>query len=207
MFNFGNLYFDYIPKVVVEIGAGSSFASRTYLLWTIKECEFYLFEPNIFNYEDLSYRSVDFKNVKVFNFAIFDKNGFVEFILAGNNSYISGTYSPLEAYYQVTYELLNKEYKLWVKCIRSDNLPVTKKIDIMFLDMQGIEPIFFEYTNIFPDVFIFRNHFANDSGYIPSRWNIVDRFMKSNNYEIKKISPFDFIFIKTNLIGNKIFVK
>ena len=62
-------------KIIFDVGANKGNYSKE-LIKTYKNANYYLFEPNLLNYEKLKLDFSELKNIKIINKALSDKNGF-----------------------------------------------------------------------------------------------------------------------------------
>jgi FkbM family methyltransferase len=142
-------------KVILDIGAHVGYHSMNFAQLVGQNGFVYAFEPNIFNIkrfhlnleknEDLA------KRIKIYDFAISDHAGFIEFNFSSNvddgkssGSFISGAHTP---YQSQVYEKIGFS-KMSVKTISLDEFLLSNEITIipylLKIDVEGAENLVLE---------------------------------------------------------------
>lgn len=120
--------------VIVDIGAHIGYYSRMFSKLAKKNGAIYAFEPDPNNYKLLSLNSKKLKNVKIFNEALSDKIGLINFYQSNNTGCHSlVTQNSIKDTINVPTETLDefaKKNKI-------------QKIDLIKIDVEGGEPIVF----------------------------------------------------------------
>lgn len=120
--------------VIVDIGAHIGYYSRIFSKLTKRNGAVYAFEPEPDNYKLLEFNLRKFKNVKIFNEALSDKIGLINFYQSNNTGCHSiVTQNSIKDTINVPTETLDefaKKNKI-------------QKIDLIKIDVEGGEPIVF----------------------------------------------------------------
>lgn len=173
---------------IYEIGVGNPDICRTKYNNT-DEC--YLFEANPNTYSDLMrcYSSRD--NFKIYNCAIGDIDGKINFSVDGDSSYLTDIKSP-------TVQCAPNEYVesrniIEVDCFRISNFD-NGDIDLMLLDMEGSEFYVLKHLISRPKTIIIELD-NNGRGYINPYYNEIVEWMQNNYYDLTDKNE-DGIFVK-----------
>ena len=129
------LKFKLTPKSVLEVGIGDFNVCRSKFFWETSFC--YLFEPHPTYYLDLSFRTNNLPNVKVYNIAITDNVGTGFLYLMNNCSFIEQANTMFE---DKRIDFTEKEIliKFPVTTSRISNFD-KGNYDVLFLDTEGSE--------------------------------------------------------------------
>lgn len=128
---------DYSPEIILEVGS-CDLQQSIELGTSFPDAKIYSFEPNPPQYEICNKRARNFPNIKVYNEAVSDADGEVDFYRTLGNVGASSLLEPIDIPYAWTKEVV----KTTVKCttlktwIEKEGL---SKIDAIWMDAQGME--------------------------------------------------------------------
>ena len=168
----------------------------------------YAFEPNIENFKILKEKIKDIKNVKIFNIAVGNKKGLINF----TNHYDSESSTIVKINQKSNYfkkknfylDFFNKKKnRIKNSQVKIDTLENLIKIDeFKFIDLIKIDTEGYDYNvikglgNLISKVrFIYFEHHFHDMLLKDYKFNDVDTFLKSKNF--KKVFKTKMFFRKT----------
>lgn len=125
------------PKVILDIGSRDAEQSVEFAR-TYPEANVYAFEPNPQQYEICCSRVNDFDKITMYNLALSDKRGDLDFYVTHGNVGASSLLKPLD----VPFGHTNDFSVIKVKCMTIDDwckLESVGQIDVMWMDVQGVE--------------------------------------------------------------------
>lgn len=157
--------------IVFEIGVGPVELCRSKEYWNSSEC--ILFEPVTLYYEELVQETSQHPNVQVHNIAIYDHDGYCDFIENGHTSYVKGLNSP-----QVQQSIEGGLHRS-CPCAR---ISIFDKgnIDLLLLDMEGSEWFVLKHLISRPDKIVVETELA--TVYKNPFLEEIKQWMKNNKY-------------------------
>jgi FkbM family methyltransferase len=157
--------------VVYEIGVGPVELCRSKEHWGKAECV--LFEPASFYYKEIVQQASEHPNVQVHNIAIYDYDGYCEFIENSQMSFIKGLNSP-----QVQFGIHDGLHRI-CPCAKISKFD-KGNIDLLLLDMEGAEWFVLKYLISRPDKIIVETELA--SRYKNPFLEEIQTWMQINGY-------------------------
>jgi FkbM family methyltransferase len=124
------LYAAYVDKSDVVVEVGAYLGGGTILLATLARYV-YSFDPSEDNFDLLRWNTTGYRNIKLFNIGLSDKNGDEELYTLRKNEQYASSLKKIKGY-----DYPNKE-KIRVK--RLDDLKFDKKINSIVIDCEGQE--------------------------------------------------------------------
>lgn len=121
--------------VIIDIGAHIGYYTTLFSKLTGADGKIYAFEADIDNFKLLKKNINKYKNINIYNIAIADKNGRIDFYKVKNST---GCHSIIKA---------NNAVKTSVQATTLDNFMVENninQIDIIKIDIEGAEPLAFQ---------------------------------------------------------------
>lgn len=173
-------YHSWVPRVVFEIGVGSSLdICRSHCFWRYgSQC--LLFEPNLESFQTIEKEARNYHTVKVHPFAISDKNGEEELFVNGDNSVLCNTSSPAGEKQQKNLPKI----KVITKTIDMfDN----GDIDLLLIDTEGEEYSVLKFLKSRPNFIIIETHNYAGNGvfhYVHKYINEIKNWFETNNYKL-----------------------
>lgn len=166
-----------IPRHVVEVGAGDS-SPNTQKYWDLG-IPITLFEPNIILYNRLIQKTRNYKNVRVFNCAISNMDGFVDFYLLNYYSFLKGIHAPIQGRLKGAAEEIYATRKTKVLSKTFDFFD-TGDIDILYLDSEGCDYFIIQRLISKPIIINFGMFDENQS--VSPYCKFVLKWFTDNNY-------------------------
>jgi FkbM family methyltransferase len=135
-----------IPRTAVIVEAGSADGSDTeWFSDNFKDGMIYAFEPDPSLYKETHLRVATRRNVELSTYALSDKTGDATFYVSKNSGKDWGSSSILKPKDHLWFHpTITFDTQINVKTINLDEWSLAKnidKIDLMWLDMQGAEPL------------------------------------------------------------------
>ena len=168
----------YNPKTIFEIGVGSPYLCRTANMMG-GDVNLKLFEPHPDTFNQLKQNYGHFKNLELYNLAIFDFDGFLKFSKDGDSSFVSQVLSPTK----YTSNLTNKVCEeIYVECKSIKNFD-NGNIDIALIDTEGSEWFILKEMISRPKLIVIETH-NDDCGYENENIDLIFDWMSDNNYKL-----------------------
>jgi len=163
---------------IFEIGVGEYWQCRT-LQYKNTDVECFLFEPNPESFQEIQQNLSEFKNFKIFNFALGSESKTVNFFLSKGSSFIEGVKSPEIMHDSKSEEKLRK-VKVEVKNIKEFD---RGDIDVLLLDVEGsefdiIKSLISRPKDIIVEMYSFGVKYKNPY------FDEIMEWMNKNNYSI-----------------------
>jgi hypothetical protein len=191
------------PKVVFEVGVGSSRFCKTRKYWS-GGIECHIFEPHPYFYKKITLEALSFPNVKTYNFGILDKNGEHELYLINNCSFFKGVDSPFNFGINNSsevqggnsnLEVMYSTDKVWANVATIDRFD-KGNIDILFLDMEGSE--FFALLHLVSRPILISLRYHYQGGYNYNYGQYINGWLQQNNYIFYGRTETELCFINSN---------
>jgi len=163
---------------IFEIGVGNPSICRTANELN-NEC--YLFEANPYLYKQLIEVYGNRSNFHIYNIAIADYDGEIEFLCNGDSSFIGNVKSPAS---RGPKEYLDSFEKIKVPCKTISNFENDTPIDVLLLDMEGSEWFVLKHLKDRPKLIVIEMQ-NNDKTYKNPFYNEILNWMQSNRYLLK----------------------
>lgn len=163
---------------IFEIGVGNPTICRTANELS-NEC--YLFEANPDIYRQLVEVYGSRPNFHIYNVAIADYDGEIEFLCNGDSSFVDGVKSPAS---RGNEEYLSSFKKIKIPCQKVCNFENHRPIDIMLLDMEGSEWFVLKHLKGRPKIIVIEMQ-NEDGTYKNPFFDLILEWMKTNNYLFK----------------------
>lgn len=163
---------------IFEIGVGNPSICRTANEFN-HQC--YLFEANPQIYQQLVQSYGNRSNFHIYNIAIADYDGEIDFLCNGDSSFISDIKSPAS---RGNNEYLNTFKKIKVPCQKISNFENNEPIDLMLLDMEGSEWYVLKNLKGKPKIIVIEMQ-NEDKTYKNPFFEEILKWMKENNYILK----------------------
>jgi FkbM family methyltransferase len=134
-------------KIIFDVGANKGNYTKE-LLKTYKYANYYLFEPNLLNYEKLKFDFSELKNIKIINKALSNKNG-LDFLYADKpGSGLGSLFKRRLDHFNINFD--NKEQINSIKLdtfLQEENKDII--IDYFKMDVEGSEFKILEDSGVF----------------------------------------------------------
>jgi len=175
--------------VLCEVGVGPVSQAYGALVWSRPDVEVLLFEPHPTYYLELVAAAAGRQNVQIFNVAIGDEDGQMQFREEGTSSSLVGVASPSVQHTKLpdsSFPLVNVDVK---KISQYD----TGQIDILRVDTEGAEWFALKHLVSRPKQIVVEIY--NDlATYINPYLYEIEAWAKQNGYRKVQIAEGDFIY-------------
>ena len=200
------------PKIILDIGAHKGIYTDLFLNFN-NTANIYLFEPNIYLYKNLVVKYKKFKNLKIYNFVLGEKNSKQKFLINQNSDYVS-SFSKINKKSKYLFirnlvfgSLKNKVEERNVKLKKLNSIfdLKNKKIDLMKVDVEGYEEkVINGGKSILKNTKVVLIEFHKDDMYEDYNYKIVHKKLLNLKFKLFKSIKFplmkweDRIYIKKN---------
>jgi len=169
--------------VLAEIGVGPLSMAYGRLFWDNPDVEILMFEPHPLYYSDLMKDCKGRPNVKIFNVAIGDREGEMNFYDNGTSSSLIDSISPSN---QANSKVINVQ-------VKKISIFDTGQIDFLRIDTEGYEWFAIKHLVSRPKQIVVEIY--NDlATYINPYLHEIEQWMAQNGYSRKAMVEGDFIY-------------
>jgi FkbM family methyltransferase len=184
-----------MKNVIAEVGVGHLGVAYGALLWDNPNNEILMFEPNIEYFKDVEKAANNRPNVKLFNVAIGDVDGEMDFFLRETSSYLSSL-NGMSVIDQSHPHLHRENDCVKVNVFTFDRFD-PGNINYLRIDVEGGEWFVLKHLKSRPETISIETHDSRASYINPYLWEI-EQWMGYNGYEKIAVDEMDSIYKKTN---------
>jgi FkbM family methyltransferase len=176
-------------KKLYEVGVGHLTVCYGALLWDDPNWDITMFEPHPAYYGQIKEAIKNKPNCKIYNVAIGDYDGDIEFFESETSSFVKGSASPILSHHKTS----ESDYKSFqVKISKISNFD-KGDIDYLRLDSEGSEWFALKYLISRPEIINIETH-SRDGKYMNPHFYEIEQWTKENNYIRQSIDHCDSVY-------------